>query len=365
MMMGGQQQRQQQQRRRQLRRCSCLAPCLLLMAAVPSYAFAPLQALPAKWEATSRPSGNGAAGGTPSSAVVNLQEERLDDRFWSMSFVHDLSPLKSRGSYSVTPVAAKRYRLLSEEAGEEGHVGEARATGAPSGGGEQDLPELDNLPPVLRGIVEERREFQMNLGRAMDVLRRDMASILVKKPGQQRSRVGDASLFKMILSRYVFASHTSFRFYLTVTDFSIYHPDIRLTDPSGVNLRGLGKYKSGFAFFQTFLGFWFSPKSSTIQFRMVYDECRSAIRISWNAVLVPKLQMFPALTRPVHVDGISYYLMDAPSGKIIEHRIEKLIMNNAGVEPPYGILSLLQQDGLRLVQPQGGVPAGGVAGSMT
>ena len=114
------------------------------------------------------------------------------------------------------------------------------------------------------------------------------------------------------------------------------------------------KYKSAFAFFQTFLGFWFSPKSSSIQFRMVYDDCRSAIRISWHAVLVPKISIMPApLSRPLHVDGISYYTMDVPSGKIIEHKIEKLTMNNARVEPPYGILSLLQQDAF---QPAGAVP---------
>jgi hypothetical protein len=57
------------------------------------------------------------------------------------------------------------------------------------------------------------------------------------------------------------------------------------------------------------------------------------------------------------VDGISYYKMDVPSGKILEHRIENLLINNSPVAPPYGILSLLQQDALRLSQPQGS-PAG-------
>jgi len=146
------------------------------------------------------------------------------------------------------------------------------------------------------------------------------------------------------------------------TDFSIYHDDIRAADPSGVQLRGLDKYKSAVAFFQTFLGFWFSSRGSTVQFRMVYDECRSAIRISWNARLVPKLPVMAQ--QALHVDAVSYYQMDAPSGKIVEHKIEKLIMNSADVEPPYGILSLLQQDALRLVNPPQGQPQGAGAGGM-
>jgi hypothetical protein len=39
------------------------------------------------------------------------------------------------------------------------------------------------LPPVLQGIVDERAEFQMNLGKAMDTLRRDYPDILTKSPG--------------------------------------------------------------------------------------------------------------------------------------------------------------------------------------
>jgi Uncharacterized conserved protein (DUF2358) len=133
-------------------------------------------------------------------------------------------------------------------------------------------------------------------------------------------------------------------------DFSIYHEDISAIDPSGVHLTGLDKYKSAFAFLQTFQRFWF--RESGLQFRMVYDFCRSSIRISWHCVLIPKVP----LGRPLHVDGISYYQLDIESGKIIEHKIETLIINNTPVAPPYGLLSLLQRDVLGL-RPQG-VPAG-------
>jgi hypothetical protein len=57
------------------------------------------------------------------------------------------------------------------------------------------------------------------------------------------------------------------------------------------------------------------------------------------------------------VDGISYYQLDPSSGQIIEHRVEKLIINSRPVAPPYGILSLLQQDALT---GQPGVPVGAI-----
>jgi hypothetical protein len=135
------------------------------------------------------------------------------------------------------------------------------------------------------------------------------------------------------------------------SDFSIYHKDIILVDPSGVQVRGLNQYKSAHAFLKTFINFWFSP---SIQFRMVYDYCRSSIRISWHAVLIPKIP----LGRPLHVDGISYYQLEAASGLIVEHKIENLVFNNTPVMPPYGIFSLLQQDALQMQ------PAGIGAGAM-
>lgn len=124
-------------------------------------------------------------------------------------------------------------------------------------------------------------------------------------------------------------------------------------DPSGVQLTGLDKYKSAVAFLQTFVSFWFASRSG-LQYRMVYDFCRSSIRISWNAVLIPKVP----LGRPLYVDGISYYQLDRESGKIIEHKIEKLVVNNTPVAPPYGIFSILQQDLFRVRgMPPVGVPA--------
>jgi hypothetical protein len=122
-------------------------------------------------------------------------------------------------------------------------------------------------------------------------------------------------------------------------DFSIYHDKINVVDPSDVQLSGKKNYKNAFFVFQTLIRFLYTKERSGLQFRMVYDFCRSSIRISWNAVLTPKIG-----GRPMYVDGISMYKLDPVSGKIVEHRIENLVINNNAVAPPYGIFSLLREE---------------------
>jgi hypothetical protein len=60
--------------------------------------------------------------------------------------------------------------------------------------------------------------------------------------------------------------------------------------------------------------------------------------------------------KPLYIDGVSLYTLDAPSGKVSEHRIERLIINQTPVAPPYGIFSTLLQEQYAL-SPHGS-PAG-------
>lgn len=48
--------------------------------------------------------------------------------------------------------------------------------------------ESASLPPVIQKIADNRAEFQINLGHAMDTLRRDMPDILMKTPGELSDR---------------------------------------------------------------------------------------------------------------------------------------------------------------------------------
>lgn len=59
---------------------------------------------------------------------------------------------------------------------------ETTASKKPSGG--ESAKRKVDLPPVIQQIADERAEFQINLGRAMDTLRRDMPKILSRAPGK-------------------------------------------------------------------------------------------------------------------------------------------------------------------------------------
>mmetsp|Transcript_5168 Transcript_5168/g.6677 ORF Transcript_5168/g.6677 Transcript_5168/m.6677 type:complete len:246 (+) Transcript_5168:122-859(+) len=178
-----------------------------------------------------------------------------------------------------------------------------------------------DLPPLLQEMATERRNYEMNLGRAMDVLRKDYPYMLHKMP-----------------------------------DFSIYNDDISVRDPTGVQLSGLTNYKNSFSFLQTLVKFIYNTKESEVRSRMMYDFARQSIRISWNAVLVPKV--VGNRRNAMYVDGISIYKMDSNSGKIIEHTVDKLLINNTPVQPPYSVLSALKDELFYTGQRVPGVPVG-------
>lgn len=160
------------------------------------------------------------------------------------------------------------------------------------------------LPSILQDIVDERREFEINLGRAMDTLRKDYPHMLYRAP-----------------------------------EFSIYHEEIRVVDPSGVQLSGLNSYKQSFRFAQSVVGVFYDMEKSMVNHRMIYDWARGCIRISWNAMIVPKV--VGNRRNALYVDGVSMYKLDPASGKIVEHKIENIIVNNTPLSPPYPIQGIL------------------------
>jgi hypothetical protein len=209
---------------------------------------------------------------------------------------------------------------------------------------EDSVSGIRDLPPVLQQITDERRNFQRNLGKAMDTLRKDMPYILKRQPGTN---------FTPKVCFYCERQFVSMKLHLLAADYSIFHSEVTVVDPSGVQLTGLESYRGSIRFMQQFVKFWFQERSG-LQFRMVYDFARSSIRVSWHAILVPKVP----LGKPLHVDGISMYKLDVDSGKVIEHKFESMMINNTPVMPPYGVFSLLQYEwGMASPQPGVGVPA--------
>ncbi len=121
-------------------------------------------------------------------------------------------------------------------------------------------------------------------------------------------------------------------------DYSIYHSQIEVVDPKGITLHSLKSYKSSFSFLHTLVKVFYSPDDSGLTFRLVYDCARKSIRVSWNAVLIPRMG---GVSNSLHVDGISVYEFDRESGLINQHRVEHLLINDAPVEAPNGIFNLM------------------------
>lgn len=149
-------------------------------------------------------------------------------------------------------------------------------------------------------------EFELQLGRALDTLRNDYPHLLVKSPS-----------------------------------YEIYAPDIQVVDPSGVTLHSLQSYKNSFYFLHMVVRLFYFPEKSGLTFRLAYDCARKNIRVSWNAELVPRIG---GNRNKQYIDGISVYELDRQTGLINQHRVERLLLNDAPVSPPpQGIFAMLQE----------------------
>lgn len=158
-----------------------------------------------------------------------------------------------------------------------------------------------------RMIGDQEREFQMNVGRAVDTLRKDYPNLLTSPP-----------------------------------DFSIYHDRIEVVDPSGVKLHSLKNYKTSFQFLHAMINLFYRVDQSAITFRLFYDCSRKSIRVSWNAILLPRSIM--AGRGCLYVDGISVYQIERSSGLITQHRVEQILLNDTPVRVPQGMfLAIAQQ----------------------
>jgi len=170
---------------------------------------------------------------------------------------------------------------------------------------EPESSESESERPKM--TAEERQnEFKMAVGRAIDTLRSDYPDILTKSP-----------------------------------DFSIYHDDIEVVDPSGVTLHGLRDYKFSFRIVHALVQFFYCPSDSTLTFRLMYDSNRNSVRVSWNAVLIPR-SIYGGQRNELHVDGISVYEVGRESGLIHRHHIEHLLLNDTPVSPQEGLFSAIR-----------------------
>ena len=93
-------------------------------------------------------------------------------------------------------------------------------------------------------VVDSQREFETNLGRAVDSLRHDYPELLTRDP-----------------------------------NWDVYHPNIEAIDPTGVRMTGLENYKMAFGFVHGVVRwFYCEDRSGMTSVRVGYDWARKCIR---------------------------------------------------------------------------------------
>ena len=93
-------------------------------------------------------------------------------------------------------------------------------------------------------VVDSQREFETNLGRAVDALKLDYPELLTRDP-----------------------------------DWRVYHPKIEAIDPTGVRMTGLENYKMAFGFVHGVVKwFYCEDRSGMTSVRVGYDWARKCIR---------------------------------------------------------------------------------------
>jgi len=158
-----------------------------------------------------------------------------------------------------------------------------------------------------RQAFNNQQEFEMEVGKALDVLRSDYPQMLTQLP-----------------------------------DFSIYDQNLVIVDPAGVTMKGLKNYRQAFRLVHSVVKLFYCPEKSLLTFRLVYDCARNNIRVSWNVEVVPKV-IFGGERQMLHVDGISVYEIKRSDGKVSKHRIEHIIINDKPVAPKQGLWSALER----------------------
>ena len=195
-------------------------------------------------------------------------------------------------------------------------------------------------------ICDERQEFELNLGKAVDTLKHDYPDILTEPPGTYPLLRRTRSFLCSVLTQ---DSRTFCHSLTLFTDYSVYDPNLEVVDPAGVKVHGLPNYRNAFRLVHTVVNLFYCPERSLLTFRLVYDWARNEIRVSWNAEVVPK-QIFGGVKTTLHVDGISVYVLDKKSGKIVQHRVEHLTINDVHIKPERGIIHALKKE---VIEPNG------------
>lgn len=140
----------------------------------------------------------------------------------------------------------------------------------------------------------KNQEYTLNLGKTLDILDTDYQKIFKEIP-----------------------------------NFDIYTEDIMLTDPSGIRLQGLPVYKNLIEMVHNIANLFI--KDCFIDYRLSYRPETKKVKVNWKLEINFRLKKFP-----FYIQANSIYDIDKDA-KIYNHIIDKLIINDQKMRPPYNI----------------------------
>ncbi|KAJ8604543.1 hypothetical protein CTAYLR_000985 [Chrysophaeum taylorii] len=135
-------------------------------------------------------------------------------------------------------------------------------------------------------------EYELNVGRCIDVLRADMPAFMDRE-----------------------------------LNWDIYAKDLEIRDPSGVQVQGLAAYKQIFALVRLFRRIMIDDTSVT--FRLRHDPAGKRIVVTWYTKWTARGSRNPGC-----VDGVSHFYLN-DKGLVMRHEIHKVLVNSDPVHPPY------------------------------
>jgi hypothetical protein len=149
----------------------------------------------------------------------------------------------------------------------------------------------------LRTKVEKKKktgkqsEFELNVGRTIDVMRNDLSNFLERE-----------------------------------LDYSIYRHDVVIRDPMGFGFNGIDMYKKTFSMVRIFKRVMIDDVHFTYKFR--YDCGEKRFVVHWYSRWYSRWFLWCGSGRACHVDGVSYFHLD-DSGKVNRHVIDRVIFDDA------------------------------------
>ena len=173
----------------------------------------------------------------------------------------------------------------------------------------------DLAPSLVGGPRKGPSEFEVNLGRSIDVLRQTFPVYLEEEP-----------------------------------QWDIYTDALETRDPSGIAIRGLRGFQRFHGTLRAVRNVLAAPgfDGAAITFRLTYDWAGQRVRVQWYSRW--RARGAPLSAPRLHVDGVSIFDIN-DQGRVYRHTVERVLINGVNAEPPFFGMNMQQMLQMPMPQP--------------